>query len=154
MANYKLILEDDFKDEFTLIAIHCSEEAYKMAFLLNQHLSLQLKRRRTDLDFSKQGLELSFPWFEFEDEYKVESEDKLYFGIELKIRLKNAVRGRRPDRQGIGWWYVRRPVMTFWRRQKIFSVTLPRFFVGYPRLSIDFRLMPIDRSELNYHTIG
>ena len=77
MANYKLILEDDFKDEFTLIAIHCSEEAYKMAFLLNQHLSLQLKRRRTDLDFSKQGLELSFPWFEFEDEYEYTTYDLL-----------------------------------------------------------------------------
>ena len=77
MANYKLILEDDFKDEFTLIAIHCGEEAYKMAFLLNQHLSLQLKRRRTDLDFSKHGLELSFPWFEFEDEHEYTTYDLL-----------------------------------------------------------------------------
>jgi hypothetical protein len=68
MANYKLILEDDYKDEFTLIAIHCSEDPYKMAYLLNKHLSLQLQRKRTDLDFSKQGLEISFPWFEFEDQ--------------------------------------------------------------------------------------
>ena len=68
MANYKLILDDDYKDEFTLIAIHCSEDPYKMAYLLNKHLSLQLQRKRTDLDFSKQGLEISFPWFEFEDQ--------------------------------------------------------------------------------------
>jgi hypothetical protein len=77
MANYKLILEDDFKDEFTLIAIHCSEESYKMAYLLNTHLSLQLQRRRTDLDFSKQGLEISFPWFEFEDSFAYANYDLL-----------------------------------------------------------------------------
>ncbi len=77
MANYKLILEDDFKDEFTLIAIHCSEDSYKMAYLLNKHLSLQLQRRRTDLDFSKQGLEISFAWFEFEDLYAYNNYDLL-----------------------------------------------------------------------------
>ncbi|MBT8262652.1 MAG: IPExxxVDY family protein [Bacteroidia bacterium] len=68
MANYKLILEDDFKDEFTLIAIHCSEDPYKMAYILNRQLSLQLQRKRTDLDFSKKGLEITFPWYEFEDQ--------------------------------------------------------------------------------------
>jgi hypothetical protein len=68
MANYKLILDEDFRDEFTLIAIHCSVEAFKMAYLLNNHLHLKLKRKRVDLDFSKDGLEITFPWFEYEDE--------------------------------------------------------------------------------------
>lgn len=77
MANYKLILEDDLKDDFSLIAIHCSVEAYKMAYLLNQNLSLQLKRRRTDLDFSKRGLELSFPWYEYENEQEYITYDLL-----------------------------------------------------------------------------
>ena len=77
MANYKLILDEDFRDEFTLIAIHCSVEAYKMAYLLNNHLALQLKRKRVDLDFSKDGLEITFPWFEFEDEAEYTSHDLL-----------------------------------------------------------------------------
>lgn len=75
MANYKLILDDDFRDEFALIAIHCGIEAYKMAYLINNHLHLKLKRKRVDLDFSKDGLEITFPWFEFEDEIAYVSYD-------------------------------------------------------------------------------
>ena len=45
MASHKLILEDDYQEEFSLIAIHCSEEPYKMAYMLNKHLSLRLSRK-------------------------------------------------------------------------------------------------------------
>ncbi|QIE59811.1 IPExxxVDY family protein [Rasiella rasia] len=68
MAHYKLILEDDSREDFSLVAIHCSQEAYKMAFLLNQHVQLRLQRRRVDLDFSEEGLEITFPLFEFENQ--------------------------------------------------------------------------------------
>jgi len=68
MAVHKLILEDDFNNEFSLIAIHCSEEAYKMAYMLNKHVPLHLERKLVDLDFSNNGLELTFPIFEYEDE--------------------------------------------------------------------------------------
>lgn len=68
MINHKLILEDDCKDEFSLIAIHCSEEAYKMAYMLNKHVPLRLERKWLDLDFSNNGLDVTFPIFEFEDE--------------------------------------------------------------------------------------
>lgn len=67
MAHHKLLLDDDLSEEYALIAIHCSEEAYKMAFMLNQKLSLQLKRRNVDLEFSNEGLEVTFPIFKFED---------------------------------------------------------------------------------------
>lgn len=77
MANYKLILEDEFREDFSLLAIHCSSDAYKMAYLLNRNLGLKLHRRRTDLDFSKHGLEISFPWFEFEDEQEYVTYDLL-----------------------------------------------------------------------------
>jgi hypothetical protein len=70
MANYKLILDDDASEDFSLIAIHCSEEAYKIAYLLNQHIMLKLQRRRRDIDFSKEGLEVTFPLFDFEDEHQ------------------------------------------------------------------------------------
>ncbi|MDG2052166.1 MAG: IPExxxVDY family protein [Flavobacteriaceae bacterium] len=68
MANHKLILEDNFQEEFLLIAIHCSEEPYKMAYMLNKHMSLRLSRKKLDVDFSSQGLDISFPLFEYEDE--------------------------------------------------------------------------------------
>ena len=68
MANHKLILEGDFQEEFSLIAIHCSEEPYKMAYMLNKHMSLHLSRKKLDVDFSSQGLDISFPLFEYEDE--------------------------------------------------------------------------------------
>ncbi len=67
MANYKLVLGDDIREEFTLIAIHCSEEAYKMAYLINNCVSLRLHRCRKDLDFSEKDAEITFPRFEFED---------------------------------------------------------------------------------------
>ena len=68
MTNHKLILEGDFQEEFSLIAIHCSEEPYKMAYMLNKHMSLRLSRKKLDVDFSSQGLDISFPLFEYEDE--------------------------------------------------------------------------------------
>lgn len=70
MANYKLLYDEDLEEPFTLIAIHCSEEAYKMAYLLNKHLHLCLKRKRADLDFSTNGLLITFPLYDFKDTHK------------------------------------------------------------------------------------
>ena len=67
MGKHRLVLEDDFREDFLILAIHCGVEPYKMAFHLNKYLQLRLKRRRTDLEFSKNGLEIQFPMFEFED---------------------------------------------------------------------------------------
>lgn len=68
MGVQKLILTDDFAEDFLLVAIHCSEEAYKLAFLLNQFAGLRLRRSKNDLEFSNNGLEITFPLFDFEDE--------------------------------------------------------------------------------------
>lgn len=67
MAVHKLVLESDFENDFSLIAIHCSEEAYKMAYMLNKFIPLKLERKKLDLDFSNKGLEVTFPIFEYED---------------------------------------------------------------------------------------
>lgn len=67
MAHHKLIFEEDFEEEFKLIGIHTNVENYKIAFLLNQHLRTNFKRRRKDLDFSTASLSLNFPIFEFYD---------------------------------------------------------------------------------------
>ena len=68
MAATKLLLDDDLSEEFDLIAIHCSDEAYKLAYALNKHLELRLQRKRVDLDYSNDGLLVTFPIFEFEDQ--------------------------------------------------------------------------------------
>ena len=70
MGTHKLILDDDFGEDFSLIAIHCSEEAYKVAYLLNQFARLKLRRRPEDLEYASDGLDIMFPLFDFEDETK------------------------------------------------------------------------------------
>ncbi|MFT4698843.1 MAG: hypothetical protein ACI9SJ_002001 [Flavobacteriaceae bacterium] len=69
MTLHKLILEEDICDEFFLIAIHCSEEEFKIAFMINKVLSLRLKRKNNDLDFSIARHDVSYPIFEYENEF-------------------------------------------------------------------------------------
>ena len=68
MINHKLVLENDFQEEFSLIAIHCSEEPYKMAYMINKQVPLKLARKKLDVDFSNNGLDIAFAIFEFEDD--------------------------------------------------------------------------------------
>ena len=65
MAIHKLVI-DDFEedDSFVLIAIHCSLEDYRLAYILNANLNLKLQRKSKDLDFST----ASYSIFEWEDE--------------------------------------------------------------------------------------
>lgn len=54
MAVHKLILDDVFDDSvFTLIAIHCTIEDYRLAYLLNKYLKINLRRKKSDLDFNQ-----------------------------------------------------------------------------------------------------
>ncbi|WP_026452126.1 IPExxxVDY family protein [Aequorivita capsosiphonis] len=68
MANHKLLFEEECEDPFTLIAIHCSEEEYKVAYLMNKFLNTRFKRRKVDIDFTFEGLITTFPIFDFTDE--------------------------------------------------------------------------------------
>ncbi len=68
MVHHKLIMEEEFEEPYTLIAIHCSEEEYKVAYLMNQNLNTRFKRRRVDIDFPADGLMITFPIFDFVDE--------------------------------------------------------------------------------------
>ena len=87
MAIHKIVLDDDFAEDFSLVAIHCSEEAYKLAFLLNQKLNLSLHRRKSDLEFSTGDLEVIFPIFDFEDEFQYTN----YHLVANKCKSKIAV---------------------------------------------------------------
>ena len=66
MAVHKLILEDVFDEAlYTLIAIHCTLEDYRLAYLLNKHLGITLSRKASDLDFNNG--QVSYSIFEWED---------------------------------------------------------------------------------------
>ncbi|WP_299115664.1 IPExxxVDY family protein [uncultured Winogradskyella sp.] len=63
MALHKLLVDDFYDDTYKLIAIHCGLEDYRLAYLLNQSLELNLKRKPDDLDF--EYLKSSYSIFEW-----------------------------------------------------------------------------------------
>lgn len=66
MAVHKLILDDFFEEaSYTLIAIYCNVEDYRLAYLLNSYLKTNLTRKRTDLDYNNG--KATFSIFEWND---------------------------------------------------------------------------------------
>ena len=51
MAVHKLLVDEFYDDSFSLIAIHCRLEDYRLAYLLNKHLNINLVRLPQDLDY-------------------------------------------------------------------------------------------------------
>ncbi|SHI97145.1 IPExxxVDY family protein [Aquimarina spongiae] len=70
MAVQRLVLDAITDDEYELIAIHCSLASYRLAFLLNKHLGLQLFRKEEDVNFEYDNLVASFPIYQYEDHFK------------------------------------------------------------------------------------
>ena len=66
MAFHKLLVDDFYDTSFALIAIHCRLEDYRLAYLLNKYLKLNLKRREHDLDYNY--FDASFAIFEWQNE--------------------------------------------------------------------------------------
>lgn len=66
MAIHKLNFDDAFNEVFyTLIAMHCTIEDYRLAYLLNKHLGISLKRKPHDLDYNN-GL-VSYSIYEWQN---------------------------------------------------------------------------------------
>ena len=66
MAVHKLILDDVFEEvSYTLIAIHCTIEDYRLAYLINKNLKISLVRKEKDLDYFNGKSTYSI--FEWED---------------------------------------------------------------------------------------
>lgn len=63
MAVHRILVDDFYDEDFKLIAIHCSLEDYRLAYLLNKNLDLNLRRREDDLDFDY--LKSSYSIFEW-----------------------------------------------------------------------------------------
>ncbi|NCT17699.1 MAG: IPExxxVDY family protein [Flavobacteriaceae bacterium CG_4_8_14_3_um_filter_34_10] len=68
MTTQRHVLESFLEDDYSLIAIHCQEEDYNLAFLLNKYLNLNLKKKANNLDINHKGAPISFPLFEYVDE--------------------------------------------------------------------------------------
>lgn len=65
MALHKLFV-DDFEDEpFTLVAIHCTLQDFRMAYLLNKYLDIGFSRKSQDLDF--EYTEASYSLYQWSD---------------------------------------------------------------------------------------
>lgn len=65
MALHKLQVDEFYDASFSLIAIHCRLEDYRLAYLLNNHLDIRLARKDQDLDYNY--FAASFPIYEWEN---------------------------------------------------------------------------------------
>ena len=65
MAVHKLVLDDFVDTNYSLFAIHCELEDYRLAFYINQALNTHLKRTKKDVDFSNNMA--AFSLFEWEN---------------------------------------------------------------------------------------
>ena len=63
MALHKLLFDDFDDDSFVLFAIHCTIEDYRLAYLLNQQLHINLQRKPQNLDYKYTSASYSiFEW--------------------------------------------------------------------------------------------
>ncbi|WP_298901290.1 IPExxxVDY family protein [uncultured Psychroserpens sp.] len=65
MAFHKLLVDDFYDASFSLLAIHCRLEDYRLAYLLNKHLELNLERKPQDLDYNY--FDAAFSIYEWEN---------------------------------------------------------------------------------------
>lgn len=66
MALHKLLVDDFYDASYSLLAVHCRLEDYRLAYLLNKHLNLNLTRKRQDLDYKY--FAATYPIYEWVDE--------------------------------------------------------------------------------------
>ncbi len=66
MAVHKLLVDDFYDASFSLIAIHCRLEDYRLAYLLNKHLNINLVRLPQDLDYKY--LDANYSIYQWENE--------------------------------------------------------------------------------------
>ena len=65
MALHKLLVDDFNDDTYALIAIHCRVEDYRMAYLINKQLGVNLVRRPKDLDLNYTSSNYAlFDWYD------------------------------------------------------------------------------------------
>lgn len=65
MALHKLFVDEFYDDSYTLYALHCGLEDYRLAYHLNAEIGLNLSRMIQDLDF--EYTRASYSIYEWED---------------------------------------------------------------------------------------
>lgn len=65
MALHKLLVDDFDIETYSLFAIHCTLEDYRIAYILNKQLQINLQRKPQDIDV--QYTTSSFSIYEWED---------------------------------------------------------------------------------------
>ncbi|WP_300567428.1 IPExxxVDY family protein [Flavobacterium sp.] len=88
MAIHKLQLEDFDQVDYNLIAIHTSLEDYKLAFKLNQNLSVLLSKNESEIPIKIQGKTAYFSRFTFDDEDKMTVWDLIQNKQEIELPVK------------------------------------------------------------------
>lgn len=68
MAIHKIQINDFISDDYELIAIHSTLEDYKLAFLLNSVLGIQLKKNNSNIEIAIPEGKSSFGNFLFDDD--------------------------------------------------------------------------------------
>lgn len=69
MALHKLLVDDFYDTSFSLLAIHCRLEDYRVAYLLNKYLGLNLSRMARDLDYKYLAASYSvYEWYNIQNE--------------------------------------------------------------------------------------
>jgi len=71
MAILKLNIDDIEENEFSLLAIHTSLEDYRLAYLINQKLSIKLEKSKKEFIMENKQGDTHFSRFEFEDKKKI-----------------------------------------------------------------------------------
>ncbi|OBX25319.1 hypothetical protein LX77_01194 [Gelidibacter algens] len=67
MALHKLLVDDFYDASYSLLAVHCRLEDYRLAYLLNRSLNLKLKRQPQDLDYKYFAATYAiYEWFDEE----------------------------------------------------------------------------------------
>ena len=66
MALHKLTVDQFYEDSYSLIAMHCALDDYRMAYLLNKQLQIKLERKDRDIDF--EYTLASYSIYEWQDE--------------------------------------------------------------------------------------
>lgn len=66
MALHKLLVDDFYDASYSLLAVHCRLEDYRLAYLFNKYLNLNLKRQPQDLDYKY--FAATYPIYEWFDE--------------------------------------------------------------------------------------
>ncbi|MEW7289664.1 IPExxxVDY family protein [Aquimarina sp. 2304DJ70-9] len=91
MTIQKLVLDTLDDDNYELIAIHSSIASYRLAFLLNKNLNLQLFRKKEDINFEYDDLKASFPLYQYNDHFQYNTYSLLGNKFSAKTEPKKPV---------------------------------------------------------------